>query len=234
MQCSIIGFGAWWLINLCLGILKTLKKHRRAKTRKVDLPQFSGVAFGAGKPSLLIAAIIFPLVFLSSSSVITLIWLAAERSSTNWVTPLSAAVQMWAVCVIILILLWRVVHLGENEAYLSLERAVLVENLDPQEIRARFVTELWGPEIGEWLRGMGSRLVEADGKLKQATSAAKQQLAEIEMIDERYAMERSGRAKKATEELNALMKEHRLALEKYLLDLKEYVAVGATWSGPLG
>jgi len=223
---NLIGFGAWWLVNLGSGMLKTVKKHRHAKTKKLELPQFSGVAFSPGKPSLLIAAIVFPLVFLSSSAVIAYIWLVSQRPSANWVAPLSAAVQLWVVCVIIFILLSRAVRFGENEAYLSLERAVLVENLDSQEIRARFVTQLLGPEIGEWLRGMGRRLVEADGKLKQATATARQQLAEIETIDERYEMERAGRAKKAAEDLNTQMSEHRLALEKYMLDLKEYVSVG--------
>jgi hypothetical protein len=224
---SLIGFGLWWLINLSVGILKAAKKHWHARTKKLNLPKFSDVTFGTGKPSLRIAAIVFPFVLLSFSSVIAYILIMAKRSSTMWVPPLSAAVQLWVILVIIVILLWRVVHAGENEAYLSLERAALVENLDSQEIKARFVTQLWGPEIGEWLRSMGPRLVEADSKLRQATTTAKQRLAEIELIDEKYAMERSGRAKEATEELNTQMSEHKSALEKCQLDLKEYVSVGA-------
>ena len=106
--------------------------------------------------------------------------MVAAQSATSWVAPLSAAAQTLVACLIIFALLQRAVRLGENQAYLSLERAALVENLDSQEIRTRFVTQLLGPEIGEWLRGMGPRLVEADDKLTQAVSAAKTQLTEID------------------------------------------------------
>jgi hypothetical protein len=224
---SLVGFGLWWLTNLSLGIFKVVKKHWHAKAKKLELPKFSDTGFGLGKRGLLLAAIFFPFVLLSSWSVISCIVLIARRSSTMWVPPLGAAVQMWVVVTIIFILLWRVVHMGENEAYLSLERAALVENLDSQEIRARFVTQLWGQEIGEWLRGTGTRLAEADSKLRQATATAKQQLAEIEMIEEKYAIERSGRAKKATEELNTRRNEYKLALERQMLEFNEYVSVAA-------
>jgi len=219
---TLICFGLFWEVNILFAIVKKVSKRRKAKARHVQLPEFYGLELGTDLGALLLAAFHLPLVIISAASL--LIFLnSLDRFEVSWILPLGAATQFLALCAIAAVLFYRGLSVGEKSAYLALERAIVVENLDPSEIRTRFVTQLFGSEVGEWMKGIVSRLAEVSEKMKRTTSMFDSRFAEIEAIDGQYSLERRGRAEKLAKELADAANEHKEAVGKVALQLKEYV-----------
>jgi hypothetical protein len=217
---TLIGFGLFWFVNIVAGIVKPIRKHGKEKERKVRLPEFYGFNIGGDLGHLLLVAFSVPLLILPGSALI--VFLSSLSRTAGWVLPLSAATQALVLCVIAMILLSRALNIGEQSAYAALERAIVVENLDPSEIRTRYVTQLLGPEVGEWLKSISSGMTEANEQLRRTTRAFNDRLAEIQAIDSQYSLERSGRAERLAKELSIASREHQDAMAKFSAQLLEY------------
>jgi hypothetical protein len=126
------------------------------------------------------------------------------------------------------ILLFRVLSLSRHAAFQNLERAIVVENLSPVEIRSRFVTQLLGTSTADWVVEAIDGIKNSDTKLRGCAESVEARLSEIESIDAQYGLERKGRAKKLLDELSEALNEHKAVFQQFSFKLLEYAKVAGT------
>jgi hypothetical protein len=194
---------------------------RKAKKQHVLLPEFSGFELGPDLGALLFAILMLLIGIPSLIGLLSYLRFLGQLT-IGWVTPLGAATQSLAVGVIIWILFQRTMQLGQKNAYLALERAILVEKLSPSEIRTRFITQLLGTDVGDWLKTIEDGIAKANENLRKVTESINERFAEITAIDSQYRLERRGRAEKLVTEVAAAAAEHQSALQKCFFQMSEY------------
>lgn len=226
---NLIGFGAYWLIVMLLIIGGSIIKHQQAKRKKTVLPSF--IAFMSldrpPRQQLLHIAVHAPLLLISVCGFFAYLRLLNGQAVSSWVVPLGASARLLVCVVIAGTLFVRMLRTAQKDAYLALERAIVVENLTPNEIRTRFVTQFLGTEIGEWLKEIGASVTAANLKLKQAAALYPEKVAEIAAINEQYALERVGRAKILLDEITATSDEHQATFDKCFFQVREYQTTAA-------
>jgi hypothetical protein len=215
----LIGYGLFWAANLVYSVFKKFRKHRKTKTTKLQIPEFYGLEFGEDWGPLLLFLFNFPLALLPTFALLDYLW-SLNRSAVNWVTPLGAASQFLVFSGIVSTLFGRLLHAGEQSAYLELEQAIVVENLSPPDAAMRFVTQMLGTEVGDWLSGVVASLREADEKLKQASNNYRAEYAEIESVED--VRERRDRAQRLTNKLTKTISDHQAAVQQFVSQLSEY------------
>jgi hypothetical protein len=218
---TLVGFGLFWVSNAVAGIVNRSRKKRRAKAQNIPVPQFSGLDVGPDLGAIRLCVVSLLTSLLALVGVLTYLRFLGELT-IGWVTPLGAATQVLVLLSIIWVLFYRIVQSGQNDAYLSLERAILAENLTPSDIRTRFVTELLGDAVGDWMKAIGVAIAQANENLGKVTETIRERLPEIGAIDSQYGLERRGRAEKLLKELAAAMDQHRSAMEKSIFHMEEY------------
>jgi hypothetical protein len=221
---NLVGFGVWWGINSLTGIFKRLLKSKRARQRKIKAPEFTGFELGTDWGPMVLCVFSVPFSGLASYVCFEFIQ-RLGHSGVNWVVPLGAAVQFATICCIVAALFFRSVDQVVKSAFLNLEQSIVVENLSPAEIRTRFVTELLGPEVGEWLQEITKGLALAGEKLLDAVNSYNQQIRDIEQISEDYSLERRGRAQKLVTQITRVGTEHKAAVDRCAFELKQYLGL---------
>jgi hypothetical protein len=215
----LVFFGLLWFGNFAASVIGRWRKGSKAKRLQTTVPRFSGLAIprevgwavavvclGIG-----ICAVWALLVYLRS----------LDRSSADWITPLSAASHLLALVAVVSILLLRRASKEHRGAYLALERAIVVERLSADEIRARFETEMLGQAVGDWLKTLGDSVRREHAVLKAALGSVRERTKEVEAIDSEYQLERIGRAKVLASEWDKAFDSHFSKLEAYVFQLEE-------------
>jgi hypothetical protein len=217
----------WWGLNISLALKKMFRTSQAAKKLGVPVPRFMGMAINSDSGVLTISAIHALLGLIPAAALFTYLR-DLNRSQAGWVTPLSAATHALVLFGVVAVLLSRLFRSVHSSAFLNLERAILLENLTPVEIRSRFVTQLLGTSAGDWLTEIMNGIKSADAKLRACADSIRERLPNVESVEPQYALERKGRAKKLLDELVAAISEHRSTLQKYQFQLSEYVKVAGS------
>jgi hypothetical protein len=144
--------------------------------------------------------------------------------------PLSAATYALVFLTIGDILFVRVLGDSSRMAYYDLERSILVDNLTPNEIKNRFITELLGRELGEWVKSFTEKLEAKVLSFRAAIDSIDKRAREVEAIDTALVYERRGRAAKLDQELSSVFKNFDSSLDEFMLNLDEYLKVPVSGS----
>jgi cell fate (sporulation/competence/biofilm development) regulator YlbF (YheA/YmcA/DUF963 family) len=88
-----------------------------------------------------------------------------------------------------------------------LERDIVLNRLTSAEIRSRYLQDLSGPDMVQWLDEALVALGEKEERLRGAQDSARQKLAEIAQISVEYGAERRERAKPAVADLKRTMED---------------------------
>ena len=210
---ALVAFCLLWLANFAFPTVEGWRKSSKAKQSGTTVPEFSGLKF--------------PRQVSAFARRCTGYWhlrrgCVPVLPPVSW--PLVRRLDYPARCgepfprpfAILSILSLRGLSHQSRGAYLKLERAIVVEHISAEEIRARFEEQMLGPEVGNWLKAIGDGFKSECAGFKAALGSVRERTKEVEAIDPKYSIERIGRAK-------ALMADWNKAAESYLSKLDGYV-----------
>lgn len=141
-------FTSFWLLLAVFGLGETVKGIRKA--RLGPLAQISE-SVGLSSRERLITALVAIAAGAAASYALVVV-LRSQVEDGRWLTLFAGSTYCLAIVGIAIELLDR--HFGESsrKAYSSLERDILLEGLDSDSIKERFIDELLGKPVADWLR----------------------------------------------------------------------------------
>ena len=226
----LFAFGLFWVWNLLTGIRTDLKRAREAKSHNYSPPVLSVTRASMLLCSILGAVVVFPI---GATALVTLLLFlnSLQRASVPWVIPLGAATEILVLVVVLVVMFLTGLHSTSRSIFLDLERDVVLENLPPAEIRARFIREALGPSVGDWLETLYRERQKSFSRMAGLTDSLRARVQEIEAIDPKYSIERAGRAQKLLEELDGGLNRYIEELKGFLLQLRDAIRVSppSTW-----
>lgn len=197
----LVGLGAWWSVNLLIGIVKDIRKTREAKKHQLVVPTFDVSRVGPDWTLIVVAVINSPLGILAFATLLVFLR-SLQKGGIPWVILLGAGTQVLVVIAVFTYLFsWALRSLSRSQ-FLALEGDIILANLSPDDIRGRFIREVLGPSVGDWLESLDQIRRGIRPKITELTNNLKPRVDEIEAIDPKYSHERSARAQTLLDELN--------------------------------
>jgi hypothetical protein len=218
---TLLSFGVWWTANIIVGIVQAVRTARLARKHRIRIPYFEGSILDPKVGSLTAFLLFSTLGIVPIVASYSLLRFLAQ-SAPGSVVILSTATQTLVCIAICLILFNRFIQLAPRVAYEALERAIVVENLTPSEIKSRFITQLLGADVKDWLQEIRGEVENSSAKLISSVNLITQQTEEIQAIDSQYVLERRGRAQKLLEQLEIAVGERKAVLGQFQFKLSEY------------
>jgi hypothetical protein len=227
IRLTLAGCSVWWALNIGLALKKIFQTSQKARKLGVSVPRFIGSAVAPDISALITSALLFLLgLFPFVALAFSLKWL--DHLPIGWLFPVSAATQALVLGAVVATLMYRVLRVSHQAAFQNLERAIVVEDLEPVEIKSRFVTQLLGTSTADWVVEAMDGIRSSDAKLRGCAESVRARMPEVESIDTQYALERKGRATKLIDELKESLSEHQVAVQRFSFKLVEYAKVAGT------
>lgn len=198
-----LGINYWFLMVAILFLLFGVACERFRK-RKAKLPSPAGLVVTSSpylKVFIIGLYLLFIEIFIGNS-----IAIASDIYSQNNSGKIFAAALDLSLISFGLFLLARRSQTNEYLSRLSkLERDVIIHELSKEDISQRLQDEFLGNYVGDWIERFLQEVRDKSEAVSKLSKKAENVIAEIQEIDEKYEHERSGRAKKYTEELKSLL-----------------------------
>jgi len=226
VKCTLLVFGGFYLLNACYSVIKKIKTARVSKSRGAPPPRFHVSTLAYPIPTMCIHLLLGALAFVGMGQYLKLL----GQTAPGWLVPLSASTYALAFFGILAILLGRTLDAASQHAYQSLERAILVENLSAAEIRSRFVEQLLGSGVRDWLREITNGLKSEEETLERTVESIKKRVPEIEAIDAGNVGERELKGKELARQLVAAIEKRKASIQRYQFQLAEYFGSGHSGS----
>lgn len=221
---SMLSLGVWWAINLAQGCVKQIRAVHRAQLHKIPLPRFTASVFSPNWESLAALGIIVAIAVLASIALT--IYLSAIP--INWVAPLGAA-SVFLTCVsIVSVVFSRGLSVSSQVTYEVLERDILLDQLDPIDIRKRFLRTALGSDTAAWLDDLLQDVRSECETLARVRDSGQTVLEGIMAIDPKYSAERTARAGKALDELKASRERYIARLKAMQFQMQMFLQVHKT------
>ncbi len=215
---TVLILGFWTAANLILGARKQYKAAQRARAQKIPVPVFTASMFAPNWESVI--GLGFTLSITIVSIITLLIYL--KRLQNDWTLPLGAASVFLTCLVICGVLFNRALNTATSGAYETLERDILLDQLDAKEIRARFIRHTLGSETSAWLDELLSGLKAEDERLAKLYESARKRLEEVNSIDLQYRAERKSRTKNIVDDLASGIQRHKAQLENLQFQMEVF------------
>jgi hypothetical protein len=209
---GLILLATYWLLNTGVVAGKEGIKIRKSLKHKVPIPRFSAPLL---EPTLLISLIsgcIYGLMALVPAACLILY---VKTLSTDWIEPWKAASVSLGFCFLVLYMLNRAAFTVGQNSYLELERDIVLQNLEVEEIRTRFVNQLIGPDAAQWLDDVLAEFTASNEVRKKNHESSRKQLQEIRQIDVAYSAERKARMEKVLKESHEVLDKHSQQLDQF-------------------
>jgi len=181
--------GLWPAANIAYPTIRYRQLTKKAKNIKNPLPKFSPFRLprGASLPASALAFI---------WSILGAIALTRYLKSLpgNGLQPFKAAAITLIVIIIIRYTILRSIGNATGAQYFGLERDIVLNRMAPAEIRERYLRDLSGPDMAQWLDESFIALDHKEAFLGQELESARNKLKEISSISTDYQAERKQRA----------------------------------------
>ena len=215
----LLGFGLLWVTNVTLVIRGMVKKIQEGRKYKFRAPLFA-LPSAHNLPFLMTASVLLGVGALSG----VLYYLRSLATvPTGWVLPLGAANHCIILVVIVWILFQRAGQYPRKNAYRQLERDVVLEQLGVGEIKARFIAQILGSSVGEWLRSLDEQYSQSEKRTERLAESFNDRISEIEQIPVTFFLERQGRAKKLLEEYSSAVRAEAEPVQAALIQIKQLI-----------
>ncbi|OFV85403.1 MAG: hypothetical protein A2620_02680 [Acidobacteria bacterium RIFCSPHIGHO2_01_FULL_67_28] len=196
---TLVSIGLWQV--LAIGFLVGTETLRARKARKHGFPRpilsYSALRTAAGK---ILYSILAGFIGVAVIAALITFVRGLSRAAEDWLLPLGAATYVSAFLVILSLLFLRAVHSASRATYKNLERDIVVERLEPDAIKFRFVTQALGPSIADWLSGLDQEFRSAEARWEAFLASLLPRVEEIKAIDPAYKLERDGRLRQLLED----------------------------------
>lgn len=151
---------AWVFLNVATPIIQYQLRVRSAKNIEHPIPRFSALRIPS-KFSFVLFGV--SSVWFGSATACLYRYLAALPGSG--IGPLKAASIALTICSLAFFVVYRVIQSAGRYPYLGLELAIVLNRLSTSQIRQRYLSELSGPDMAQWLHGVFESLEQAEAKL---------------------------------------------------------------------
>ncbi len=205
---SLSSFGKWFLyisaVSLVFDEAYPLFHYIRPpkKVGSLRSPRFP---LFRDSPGFASANLLFSLIWTIAGS--NLLMAYVKTAPPYWMQCLKASWISLLFIVIVCFVFLRSISDSLTHKYFRLERDIVLNRLTPTEIRSRYLHDLSGPDMAQWLDDALTTLGEKDERLRSAQDSAQQKLAEIAKISAEYGAERRERAKSAAADLTRTMED---------------------------
>ena len=192
----LLAHAFWLLLCVAFPIVRYRQFAKKAKGLSNPLPRFN--LFRQPPQANLVSAVL-PLIW----SVLGAICLGRylETFSDYGIRPFKAAGIGLITISILVYLLLRFLADASQQKYFGLERDIVLNRMTPAEIRERYLRDLSGPDMAQWLDDALATLEARENHLQREYEAAQGKLREITSINSEYRAERKERAKSAASNL---------------------------------
>ncbi|MBZ5645145.1 MAG: hypothetical protein LAO19_20485 [Acidobacteriia bacterium] len=214
LRWGLAGVGLFWAVNLYMLVRKDTHKFRQSRQLGIPIPWFQG----AGIDPQLGAPIGFGIcASLTGLFLAGLIWYISlqMRAGEDWLAPLDASCSVLVFLVILVALAYRGFKVTLADSYEVLERSILLENLSPSDIRAKFIAQFIGSSAAEWLKDQIASLKEADDALLRVHAEIHRALDELEARGDRASREFKAALVKALSTLGMGVHQHAQVLKRH-------------------
>lgn len=174
----LITSGVIWILLTTVRIASIIVIYRKVKAYKIPWRHFSSK--GLKPDQNLRAAALFGCIFMLS--LLILIRYLADVSS-DWVTPLGASSIALTSLVIFAELFSRSFNRVELSTHQALERDILLDQLQPGEIRNRYIRDSLGTDTRDWLERISAELFQEVNTMRAFCDSIHEKLEEIERLD---------------------------------------------------
>jgi len=210
---GLILFGTYWLLNTGLYVGKEAIKIQKSLKHKVPIPRFSALLHDPNNLPISLATTVFSALMALVATACLILYV--RTFSNDWVQSWKAGSVAMAACLLLFYILNRAaLAIGEN-SFLELERDIVLQNLEPEEIRTRFVNQLIGPDAAQWLDDVLAEFTASNEVRKKNHESSRKQLQEIRQIDVAYSAERKARIEKILKELDEVLDKHSQQLDQF-------------------
>ena len=223
---AVIGLGFWWLANMFLATRNEIRTIRRARRHKILRPRFTAMTFPPNWEAL-IYGVALALIGVFALAVLIVF---AHQLEVNWVSPLGAASIFNAFGAICVVLIWRGLARATEGTYDTLERDIVLYQLDSEQIKERFVRQTLGADAVAWLDELLAALKQGDDELRASCDSVRQRLQEVEAIDPSYVMERKGRRDELAKQLREAMQHNKDNFAKFRFQLELFLKECRSWN----
>jgi hypothetical protein len=223
---TMLFFGFLWAAVAVGGLNEQSKLIWRRWKLKSLVPDFSGVRTAPRGIVFAWMLIVPPMTALSVVGLVTELHVL-RQTPLGWLTPLRAAIYSLLFLAVGFVLFGRFLNKHPRSVYYELERAILLENLTPAEIKHRFITHLLGPSLGEWVSSFNDDVEKAVESLKVTVDSIERRAADVETIESKFKIERGGRAKILFDELVEAVKRFDALLDTFIVSREEYLKATA-------
>jgi hypothetical protein len=188
----VITNAVWLAVNIIYPIARYRQLARKAKNIKNPLPRF-GLFRQPRWSSLLGSCLAFTWTVLGMIALIQYL-----RTLPNYgIPPFKAAGMGVVVISIISFMVLRSLGDAIQSQYFGLERDIVLNRMAPSEISDRYLRDLSGPDMAQWLDDSLVTLDRKEEHLQLETKSAQEKLKEISQIRVEYGTERKQRAETA-------------------------------------
>lgn len=192
----------WLAVNIIFPIFRFYQLAKKARDIKYPLPQFFPFRLppAAHLPALgvtacwLLLGIFFLIVYL-------------RATPPYWNQSLKAASITLVVISIVVCLIWKSISSANLHRYFGLERDIVLNSMTSAEIRDRYLSELTGPDMAQWLDDALNVLDKKRSDFDRELASSEEKLRQIQNISTEYPIERKARAKETLANLETVLDE---------------------------
>jgi hypothetical protein len=197
IKCVLVANALFWAFASVSFLVLYGRAAKKAKTLRSLLPHFD---LFRQPPTARLIGLVLPLAWL----------LLATGCLIRYVKSLPGyGLQPFKAASVGLIVLWIVAYLihrnfsdASRQKHFGLERDIVLNRMTSSEIRERYLCDLSGPDMAQWLDDALARLEAKEKQLEGERDWAQKSVGEIAAIDSGYRVERKTRAKSAAERLD--------------------------------
>lgn len=192
----LLVYALWMTVNVVGPILSYRRLAKKAKDIKNPLPRFS--IFRHPPWANLIGCVLM-LIWLVLGGVAVVRYL--KLLPNCGLQPFKAASLGVITISIVSYMVLRSLSNASQYRYFGLERDIVLNRMTPAEIRERYLRDLSGPDMAQWLDDAFVTLDLKEEYLKREHDAGQEKLKEIASINAEYRIERKERAEAVRQKL---------------------------------
>ena len=208
-------FGIIYILELFWPLLQRILYKR--KFREKNLPVLNPTAIFTGpnkKPYIIgsfIGAIIFFFVSIYSWSNFIL-----NTNILSHIDTIKVSIEIFACLLLIIYICMRISSLMTLHFLEKLERKILIDELDTNQIKSIFIKEFLGETTREWINNIWSQINDSYDKFLEEIANAHKKLDQIKSINKEYIIEIKGRRDKICNSVKEVFDNYANLNEKYL------------------
>ncbi|HEV2196094.1 MAG TPA: hypothetical protein VGR55_10965 [Candidatus Acidoferrum sp.] len=198
----LLGHAVWLVVNVVTPIVLYRRRSKKAKDVKNPVPRFD--LFRLPRSASLPGAGL--LLIWSVLGAVSLIRFLQTLPGFG-IQALKAASLSLIVMAIVGYMILRSIASAVQQKFFALERDIVLNNMTAAEIRERYLWDLSGPDMAQWLDESLVALERKEDRLQHELDSSQAKIKEISGISKDYLAERKERATQTTEKLRKALLE---------------------------